>query len=389
MQYNNPHDTPSDIGVQMTNFYWYKKALVDAAKEMYFGQLADGKTMPKHYGKTMKLYHYIPLLDDRNVNDQGIDASGATITNGNLYGSSKDIGVIPGKLPVLTENGGRVNRVGFTRVSLEGSITKFGFFYDWTQEAMDFDNDAELMQHLTTESVRGANEITEDQLQIDLLNGAGVVRYPGVAMADEDLTGEGIVSEVTYDDLIKLGITLNDNRCPMQTTVIKGSLMTDTRTIPGARALYVGSELELTLRKMQDPFGNAAFIPVQHYADGGNTLKGEIGTIAHFRIIVVPEMMKYAGVGQTAIANPGYHETNGKYDGFPMLCVGSGSFATIGFQTDGKSVKFVTTTKKPGPETASPADPYGETGFTSIKWYYGSIIMRPEWIGMIKTVAAM
>lgn len=389
MKYNAPNTTPSSIGPQIRLDYYYKKALVDAAKEMYFGQLAEVTNMPKNMGKQIKLYHYVPLLDDRNVNDQGIDAAGATIANGNLYGSSKDIGTIPSKLPALTENGGRVNRVGFTRIQLVGSIKKFGFFYEWTQEAMDFDTDEELDSHLIQEAVKGANEITEDQLQIDLLNGAGVVRYPGAATSNADMTGEGTATIVTYEGLVKMGITLNDNLCPMQTKLIAGSLMTDTRTIQGARALYIGSELELQLRKMQDPFGNAAFIPVQQYADAGNILKGEIGSIASFRVIVVPKMLKWAGAGATVTTNPGYYATSGKYDVFPMLCVGSGSFTTIGFQTDGKTVKFTTYTKKPGIETVSYADPYGEMGLTSIKWYYGSLILRPEWIALFKTVAAM
>ncbi|AGF88180.1 major head protein [Salmonella phage FSL SP-058] len=389
MKYNAPNTTPSSIGPQIRLDYYYKKALVDAAKEMYFGQLAEVTNMPKNMGKQIKLYHYVPLLDDRNVNDQGIDAAGATIANGNLYGSSKDIGTIPSKLPALTENGGRVNRVGFTRIQLVGSIKKFGFFYEWTQEAMDFDTDEELDSHLIQEAVKGANEITEDQLQIDLLNGAGVVRYPGSATSNADMTGEGTATVVTYEGLVKMGITLNDNLCPMQTKLIAGSLMTDTRTIQGARALYIGSELELQLRKMQDPFGNAAFIPVQQYADAGNLLKGEIGSIASFRVIVVPKMLKWAGAGATVTTNPGYYATSGKYDVFPMLCVGSGSFTTIGFQTDGKTVKFTTYTKKPGIETVSYADPYGEMGLTSIKWYYGSLILRPEWIALFKTVAAM
>ena len=143
------------------------------------------------------------------------------------------------------------------------------------------------------------------------------------------------------------------------------------------------------LRKMKDPFDNAAFIPVQQYADAGTILQGEIGSIASFRIIVVPKMLKWAGAGAAVTTNPGYYATSGKYDVFPMLCVGSGSFTTIGFQTDGKTVKFVTYTKKPGIETASYADPYGEMGFTSIKWYYGSLILRPEWIALFKTVAQM
>lgn len=389
MKYNNPNTTPSSVGTQIRTDYYYKKALVDAAKEMYFSQLADVTNMPKNMGKTIKLNHYIPLLDDRNVNDQGIDAAGATIANGNLYGSSNDVGTIPGKLPLLSENGGRVNRVGFTRIVLQGSIKQFGFFYEWTQEAMDFDTDEELDMHLIQESVKGANQIYEDQLQIDLLNGAGVVRYPGAATSNASMTGEGTATVVTYDMLVKLGITLNDNLCPLRTKLIAGSRMVDTKTIQGARALFIGSELELMLRKMQDPFGNAAFIPVQHYADAGTVLQGEIGSVASFRVIVHPNMMKWAGAGATVTSNPGYYATSGKYDVFPMLCVGSEAFTTIGFQTDGKGVKFVTSTKKPGNDQVSTSDPYGLNGLTSIRWYYGTVILRPEWIGLLKTVAQM
>lgn len=390
IRYNAPNANPSSIGSQIRIDHFYKTALIDAAREMFFGQLADVTNMPKNMGKTIKLFHYLPLLDDRNINDQGLDASGATIANGNLYGSNRDIGTVPGKLPSLTEMGGRVNRVGFTRLQLEGTIKKFGFFFEWTQESMDFDSDAELDMHLIREAVRGANNMTEDQLQIDLLNGAGVIRYPGGATSNAEMTGEGTTpSLIDYDSLVKLSITLDNNRCPKHTKIIAGSRMIDTRVIPGARVLYSGSELELMLRRMTDPFGNAAFIPVQQYADAGTLLNGEIGSVASFRIVVVPEMLKYAGAGAAVTDNPGFHATNNKYDVFPMLCVGSGSFTTIGFQTDGKTVKFTTFTKRPGLETANYNDPYGELGFTSIKWYYGSIILRPEWLAIAKTVSPM
>ena len=77
------------------------------------------------------------------------------------------------------------------------------------------------------------------------------------------------------------------------------------------------------------------------------------------------------------------------YDVFPMLVVGDDSFSTIGFQTDGKSVKFTIMTKMPGKETADRNDPYGETGFSSIKWYYGILVKRPERLALIKTVAPL
>lgn len=474
MIYNDPvGGSPSSVGSQIRTDFYNKKALVEAKKEQYFGQLADVISMPKNMGKKIKRYHYLPLLDDANINDQGIDAAGVTTTrevtitvtsadgeifyfvgeagsdgaaltaaeakamegfalapfgidtanalydtyaeavaaylngasstvtnlgslvesagvaeSGNLYGSSKDVGTITGKMPALSESGGRVNRVGFKRVELEGNIEKFGFFDEYTQESLDFDSDSELESHITRESVMGANEITEDALQIDLLNGAGVVRYAGAAVSTATLSGEtGSVTEITYEDLMRLSIDLDNNRCPKKTKVITGTRMVDTKTIDAARYIYIGSELIPSIRRMTDLHSNQAFIPVQQYAAAGSTAVGEIGSIDQFRIIVVPEMMHWEGVGGAVTTNDGYRETGGNYDVYPMLVVGDGSFTTIGFQTDGKTVKFTITHKKPGKETADRNDPYGEMGFYSIKWYYGTMILRPERIALVKTIA--
>ena len=90
-QYNDPAGgTESDIGVQFNTFYYQKKALIEAKKEQYFGQLADVTSMPKHFGKTIKKYHYLPLLDDANINDQGIDAAGLVGNGVNDSGSDTD-----------------------------------------------------------------------------------------------------------------------------------------------------------------------------------------------------------------------------------------------------------------------------------------------------------
>lgn len=471
LQYNNPPGSASSIGTQFNTFYWHKKAIVDARKEMFFTPLADVTAMPKHMGKEIKVYQHVPLLDDRNVNDQGIDANGVTMTpsqffitypsavlaianaskagavaaindnvgetlvavagaddsagagkatltltgsltakyanaakrvavmdfdlgaswkagHGNLYGSSKDVGTIVGRLPSLTEVGGRVNRVGFKRLERSGTITKMGFFTEFTQESLDFDTEDDLYGYMSRELVAGATQLSEAVLQIDLLNSAGVVVYAGAATTNGGITGEGgTPSVVTYDDLMRLSTILDNNRTPKQTKVISGSRMIDTKTIAAGRIMYVGSELESIIRVMEDPFGNPAFIPVHQYADAGNVLNGEIGTVGMFRIIVVPEMLHWAGAGASVGTNPGYRATDDHYDVFPMLVIGDAAFTTIGFQTDGKTVKFKITTKMPGDATADRTDPYGETGFSSIKWYYGFMALRPERIALIKTVA--
>lgn len=403
LNYNAPIDGEKSTIDKKTNsdqtntFYWLKKAIIEARKEQYFTPLANTINMPKHYGKSIKCYEYLPILDDRNINDQGIDANGSTRdVSGNLYGSSKDIGTINGKLPTLTENGGRVNRVGFTRLEHEGSLHKFGFFYEFTNESLVFDSDSELKGHLARETINAATEIYEDVLQRDLLTSAGVVVYPGTATDDNEVTGEADSSTDTeatvldYESLMRLDQILTENRTPRQTTVITGSRLIDTKTIPACRVAYVGSELVPLLKSMKDLFGNKAFIEVQHYASAGNVLNGEIGSIDNFRIIQVPEMLHWAGAGatETASKNPGYRAEGGKYNIYPFFVVGEDAFSTIGFQTDGQSAKFNIMTKMPGRETADRMnDPYGETGFSSIKWYYGFLLKRPHRLGLIKTVA--
>ena len=505
IQYGNGSN--SSVGSQIRTDYFHKKALVDAAKEAYFGQMADVKSMPKNMGKTIKQYHYLPILDDRNLNSQGIDAlgvskasaakkvayvkvvrpegvgkgdnysavakyfrgdssvdaatalavaqqkaraymisegivdadAGTTDTTyaeqvasyaaagtdgsfkaatglavtagwevyefrgaigteyGNLYGSSKDVGTIQGKIPTLTETGGRVNRVGMKRVELTGTLEKFGFFTEYTQDSMNFDSDSELQMHLTQEVVKAANEMTEDQLQIDLLNSAGVVRYTGAATSAATLQGNDITDPfavgntndaLTYDDLVKLGIELDNNRCPKNSTLIAGSRMVDTKVVNAARYMYIGSELVPTIMRLTDYHGNKAFIPVAQYASAGTVARGEIGAIDNFRFIVVPEMMHWAGAGANVTVGEGtvYRNNGTKFDVFPMLIVGEGSFATVGFQTDGKTVKFQTKHVAPG-DNHTTQDPYGETGFHSIKWFYGFMPLRPERIAVIKTIA--
>lgn len=382
--YGNSNPPVALKAQQLQPYAFERKALIDARREQYFGQLSNTKAMPKNSGKSIKQYHYLPILDDRNINDLGLDAQGAVYVKGNLYGSSKDVGTIPSKFPVLSETGGKVNRVGVTRRTIESNLEKFGFYTDFSTDLLAMDSDVELLSHITRELMNAAVEIHEDLLQKDLLNAAGTVRYSGTATSNATLTNTSVL---TYGDLMRLTIDLDNARCSKQTTVITGTRLIDTKTIPSCRVAYVGSELIPTLEAMSDPHGRPALVPVQQYAAGTTVLNGEYGAIAGFRIVVVPEMMKWAGKG-AAGTDPSYYTTGGNFDVFPFLVVGDSSFVDIGFQTDGKSNKFKTIMKK-GDELADMNNPYGDVGFSSIKWYYGFMALRPEWIGLIKCTAKL
>lgn len=453
----------SSIGPQFNTHYWDRRSLIDAAEEMFFSPLADARSMPKHYGKEMKVFYYVPMLDDLNVNDQGIDALGAarvpgtftvtfprsvvsvanaskaaavTAINDNvssasgtavniatagaddsagsgfaeitltatsaiyadetdadavvaldvggvkienvgaLYGGSRDVGTILSKMPTLTEQGGRVNRVGFTRLERKGEIAEYGFFTEFTEDSLMFDTDSELYGHMSREMLRGANEINEDLLQADLLAAADVKIYPGDATAVSEISGDtGGVDLLTLGDLKRLSVILDDNRTPKKTTIIKGSKMTDTRVISASRIAYIGSELQIMISDWDE------FVPVEQYADAATIMNGEIGAIpkAHLRIIVVPQMMRYQGAGGLVGTNNGYEETGGRYDVAPLLVVGDQAFATIGLQGMGTGKqKFRIIVKKPGEKTADRTDPYGKIGFSSIKFFYGFIKLRGE-----------
>lgn len=415
MQYNNPTggvksstdaiDAPAGgipgnkTSDQIRTAFYDRKALYETRKERYFAQLADVIAMPKHYGKKISKYHIMPLLDDRNINDEGIDAQGAVKgannLEGNLYGSSKDIGNIQSRLPTLSENGGRVNRVGFSRIQLEGTMENYGIFTEFTDDFLNFDSMSDLYEHISRELVSGAVQMTEAMIQMDIIDACGLEYFGGEAAALGELTGEvGATLSITdYEDLQRLSIALDDTRTPKSMKMIKGSQGFDTVTVDNGRLLYCGSEMIPTFTKMTDHFGNPAFVSVEHYGyagsykEGTGMIHGEIGKVGQFRIIVVPEMLHKAGVGAVVADNAGYRATDGNYDAFPLLCIGSESFTTVGFQTGGgNDFKFKIITRMPG-EIVTLDDPYAKTGFSSLQFWYGFMTLRPERLAVSWSIA--
>ena len=97
-----------------------EKGIRTAKRDIIFEQLCDSRTLPLNHGKTLKVHKTLYILDDLNVNDQGLDQTGvaqAPNANGNLYGYYRSVVDVTAGLPLLSEGAGRVNRVGVTRIT--------------------------------------------------------------------------------------------------------------------------------------------------------------------------------------------------------------------------------------------------------------------------------
>lgn len=462
----------SDLGVQFNDKHWSRVAVIEAKKKKTFSQLGDKLTQPKHYGDKIVKYHEIPILDERNINDQGIDANGvkllsgtwyaydangAMVTtgadatdglgfttqalalaavstwigydgdgvvynnggsnyadeaaavaaatagagstpytaeiqitgsiksgNGNLFGGSKDLLVQNGSFPALTEEGGMVNQVGMKRLTIEATVSEFGFYMSFTKKSLEMDTETGLLARYSRAVGETQGDVREAQIRNSLI---GKSEENRVFAGDATRIGElGAGDVLDFTDLRLMDQALKDARCPKSTKLIDGSTKVGTTTVGKARYVYVGQDALPTLEDMVHTVGSTeikVWDPVENYAAAGSIAMDEIGRIGAFRFIEVEEMPKYEGMGanttdgadDTGAAN--VHSTGDHYDVFPILFVGSGSFATVGFEGD---VARVTTIM---PKADAHNDVYGKKGAVSISWYYGIMFLHPEWIRQI------
>ena len=423
----------SSLGKQFNDKYWSRAAVIEAKKAKTFSQMGDKLTQPKNYGDTIVKYHELPILHASNINDQGIDANGIKLTSGlwyaydtngvstnsdvgyatlllakaaagatgsvlagdgNLFGGSKDILVQKGAFPNLTEEGGMVNQVGMKRETLEAQVTEFGFYMSFTKRSLEMDTEKGLLGRYSRGVGEAQGDLREAQIRADLLTASEVNRtFAGDATSLAELDN---ADALDFQDLRLMDGALKDARCPKSTKLIDGSTKVGTKTVAKARYVYVGAEMIPTLEDMTVTKGSIEseiFVPVEMYASAGTIAEGEIGKIGQFRFIEVEDMPSYIGVGADSDANDdnvsdelNYYTTQTatnewKYDAFPVLFVGSGSFATVGFEGD---VARVTTIM---PKADAYNDVYGKKGAVSISWYYGFMALRPEWIRQVVATA--
>ena len=377
-----------------------EKAIRTAKKEIIFEQLCDSQTMPLNYGKTLKVHKTLYILDDNNITVDGLDQAGfgpgnaanptGTDDEGNLYGSSRSIYDIENGLPLIGEGAGRVNRVGMTRITLQGTLVRMGAFLEYTDEVELFSDQKMEVQYYEKMGELAA-ELYDDYLQKELLNSAGLIKYSGSATSLLTVSDTSVLS---YDDIRNMQVDLRANYAKKTNSIITGSTKIGTVPVNASYFAYCGAVSTVELEKMKDDFNERAFTPARMYAAAGNLAKNETGAVHSTRFIEAERMMHYDGAGKTAATANGFRNTTltaaqatkrGQggagvfFDVFPILWVTKGSFATIGLQGN-KKIKFLS--RKPGKD-ALPSDPYALMGLYSFNFFVGSIALEPEKIGKL------
>lgn len=433
--FNQGKLTTTGIDEQYNDKFWSKGAIREAAKKRVFTQLGDRLTQPKHYGDEIVKERQFPILHELNRLDGGVDATTATViqsvfyayntagvlqgtfetrdyadaaaaetaadnagdytTNGAgaLYGGDADYSVVTGSFPSLTEEGGNVNGVNTKSVTVRGSVAEFGIHLKFTQKSIDMDSRVGILAQKTKALGEAKGELYEAQVQADLLSASEVNRTFGGTVATTLKTCNK-VAVLTYSDLRLMEQELKRLLVPRDTKLITGSTKIDTKVVGKAYYVYVGQELTPMLEDMQHSSVNV-WVPIEAYADAGPTADGEIGKIGRFRFIEVDNMQKYRGLGAKDDTGDndtaGYHSSlaaigatdagDDCFDVFPVLFVGSDSFATVGFEGDSSKIKTAM------PKADAHNDPFGKSGSMSIAWYFGTLIYKAERILQIAVCA--
>ena len=311
-----------------------------------------------------------------------------TVKNGagSLYMGDADYAVVAGSFPALTEEGGKVNGVNTKSVTVRGNVTEFGMHMTFTQRSIDMDTRVGILAQKTKALGEAKGDLYEKQVEADLLAASELNRTFGGAHTA--LSTCNTTAELTYADLRAMELELKRLRVPRDTKIISGSDKIDTKVVGKSFYVYVGQELTPMLEDMQHNSVNV-WKPVESYAAAGPVADGEIGAIGRFRFIEVDAMTRYkaAGVADSGLADAddvtGYYASvpvgggTEKFDVFPVLFVGSDSFATVGFEGDSSKIKTAM------PKADAFNDPFGKNGSMSISWFFGTLIYRPERIMQI------
>ena len=454
-KFNAGGTTSSTIDRQFTDEFVTKAVVEVPKRKRYFSIRANRIAMPKNYGDKLSREVSYGMLDKRVLIDGGVDANTATILQDVWYvvpTGSKDIttataifdtkayyatgsyatwelaraaakaaaiadagageevvsgsgGMVNGEaayaategpLVEMPEEGGVINLLTHYSKMVSANITFHGIGHKFSMRSVDLDSRTGLIARKIQYMADAVQDIKEMQVRRDLLAAGSVnsIICNAPQNPDTDTIAEiDGLDVLTYTALETLEQYLLNNDVPMDTEILTGVDLVDTKTVSDAWIVYVNTEVLPTLRAMQGPGGVLVWKPKEVYAAGTELLDGEQGSIGSFRFVTVKDMERESGAGLTvglavdggngtdsanAATQAAAYQTNGKYDVFTALVVGDDSFTITGFGGNSTSAKYIP------PKADVHNDMHAQMAGIAADWSYGMLIYRPERICSLK-----
>ena len=425
----------SDTIDRQFNDEFVTKAVVEMPKrKIVFSKHSNRVTMPKNSGDKLSREVDYGMLDDRNMIDGNIDASTALLQSQDVFyvvnadgsvDSTYDVqayltsntdtdiptaraaakaaavaaasgtqvvksgsnGIVngdteytstAGPIASLPETGGVVNLLSHSSKMVEARITFHGIGHKFTMRSVDLDSRKGLIARKIKHVGEAVANLKEMQVRHDLLT---------YAQANAILPANTTIATLDHTDILDMEVLdaleqqLLAKDVPMDTEILSGVDLVDTKTVDEGWIVYVNNEVLPTLRKITGPGGALVWEPVRTYAASKMTLDGEQGAIGPFRFVTVKDMDKRKGAGADATANGAGFKTTIKniggtpapyFDVYTALVVGDDSFSIAGFGSNNTSASYIPPVKD------NFNDMHGENAGISAKWSYGMLVYRPE-----------
>ena len=459
-KFNTGGTTASTIDQQFNDTFVTKAIAEVPKRKRHFSVRADRFTMPKNSGDKLAREVSYGMLDRRVLIDGGVDANTATILRDVWYvvpKGSKDItsataifdtkvyfasgsyatwelardaakaaaladaganeevvsgsgGMVNGEaayaatggpLMVMPEEGGVINLLTHYSKMATANITFHGVGHKFSMRSVELDSRKGLIARKIQYMADAVQDLKEMQVRRDLLAAGSVnsIICNAAANPATDTVAEiDGLDVLTYASLETLEQYLLNNDVPMDTEILTGVDLVDTKTVSDAWLVYVNTEVLPTLRSMKGPGDVLVWVPKEQYAAGTELVDGEVGKIGQFRFVAVKDMEREYGagleVGLTVDGGNGVDSANAatqaaayktatpsgkyRYDVFTALVVGDDSFTIAGFGSNNTAAQYIP------PKADVHNDMHAQMAGISANWSYGMLIYRPERICSLK-----
>ena len=432
------------------------KAVVEMPKrKKIFSVRADRYTMPKNSGDKLSREVSYGMLDKRVLIDGGVDANTATIMQDVFYvvpTGSRDItsatavfdtkdyfatgsyatwdlaraaakaaadadagagetvmsgtgGMVNGEasyaatqnaLNIMPEEGGVINLLNHYSKMVTANITFHGIGHKFSMRSVDLDSRKGMIARKIQYMADALADLKEMQVRRDLVAAShvnAIICNSDVNPATDTTAEIDGTDVLTYTALENLEQYLLNNDVPMDTEILSGVDIVDTKVVSDAWIVYVNTEVLPTLRAMKGPGDVLVWVAKEQYAAGTELIDGEVGKIGQFRFVAVKDLEREYGAGlevgldvdggngtdaANAATQAAAYQTNGKYDVFTAMVIGDDSFSITGFGSNNTAASYIP------PKKDVHNDMHAQMAGVSANWSYGFLCYRPERICSLK-----